>query len=371
MAKQVILAVAGAGKTYHICTSINPNKKNLIIAYTHTNINNIINELRKKFGRVPELTTIMTFDSFVYRYLVKPYEPTILKYFSKEEFRIVGITIKEPPRRLITKNGKTFSNPEYKKKNCLEHYIENNKYYCKTLSELILEIKSKPELIGRIAKLLPCFYDFIAIDEFQDFREHNYDLLVGMLKQHENFVLVGDFYQHSVSGENNTGKPFGSGKSVITYEQYLEELKKKQKFDVDNRTLIGSRRCPLEICKFVKNRLGICIESKNDNEGCVEFIRDKEKLIRIIEDNSIVKLLYNDSAKYSFNCRNWSYSKGDTYDNVCVILTETFNSLDEENVVLKKNSSLNKLYVALTRTKGNLYLVKKSLFATIGKKYFK
>ena len=41
MAKKVMLAVAGAGKTYYICHKIDFRKKNLIIAYTHENIHNI------------------------------------------------------------------------------------------------------------------------------------------------------------------------------------------------------------------------------------------------------------------------------------------------------------------------------------------
>lgn len=41
MAKRVILAVAGAGKTYHICHEIDPAKRNLILAFTHENIYNI------------------------------------------------------------------------------------------------------------------------------------------------------------------------------------------------------------------------------------------------------------------------------------------------------------------------------------------
>ena len=45
MGKRVILAVAGAGKTYHICHNINPDKKNLILAFTHENIYNIITAL--------------------------------------------------------------------------------------------------------------------------------------------------------------------------------------------------------------------------------------------------------------------------------------------------------------------------------------
>jgi len=62
------LAVAGAGKTYHICNSINTDKKNLILAYTHENVGNINKELIDAHGSIPELTSVMTFDSFVYRF---------------------------------------------------------------------------------------------------------------------------------------------------------------------------------------------------------------------------------------------------------------------------------------------------------------
>lgn len=64
MAKRVILAVAGAGKTYHICHEIDPTKRNLILAFTHENIYNIQKELCDAHGCVPELTTVSTFDSF-------------------------------------------------------------------------------------------------------------------------------------------------------------------------------------------------------------------------------------------------------------------------------------------------------------------
>ena len=49
MAKRVILAVAGAGKTYHICHEIQPKKRNLIVAFTHANIKNIQNELLRAY----------------------------------------------------------------------------------------------------------------------------------------------------------------------------------------------------------------------------------------------------------------------------------------------------------------------------------
>ena len=99
MDKRVILAVAGAGKTYHICHTIDKEKKNLILAYTHENIHNIKKELLTPDGHVPELTSTMTFDAFVYRCLVCPYEPTIADCFGRCDFRSRGITTVDPPEK--------------------------------------------------------------------------------------------------------------------------------------------------------------------------------------------------------------------------------------------------------------------------------
>lgn len=74
MDKRVILAVAGSGKTYHICNNLDPQKKYLILAFTHENISNILSELVKAYGHVPYLTSVMTFDAFKNRFILKPYE---------------------------------------------------------------------------------------------------------------------------------------------------------------------------------------------------------------------------------------------------------------------------------------------------------
>ena len=68
---------------------------------------------------------------------------------------------------------------------------------------------------------------------------------------------------------------------------------------------------------------------------------------------------------------NWSYSKGDTFDNVCVILTDKFEKLCNNDFSCKNISqiTINQLYVALTRTKGNLYIIRNSDFKNINTNY--
>ena len=66
-------------------------------------------------------------------------------------------------------------------------------------------------------------------------------------------------------------------------------------------------------------------------------------------------------------------SKGDTYEAVCVILNDSTEKLVEDkfSVSTLKTVTLNKLYVALTRSKGDLYIVTQDEFETVKEKYYK
>lgn len=364
MDKRIILAVAGAGKTYHICHAIDPQKRNLILAYTHENIHNITCELIDACGKVPDLTSVMTFDSFVYRYFVCPYEPTIAEHFGQDEFRSKGITTIDPPPKTIKRNGRNIPNPMYKNKDQFDRYItRGNQYYCATISELIMYVKKgKDSLLKRAAERLNLFYDQIFIDEFQDFREHDYELIIGLSKLLNSVLLVGDYYQHSVSAINNSGKPFKIKKNDVSYGDFVAELR-RLKFDIDEGTLSKSRRCSKDICAFVKEKLGINIESEDINAGKVKWITE-DQVEAILQNSAVLKLVYSEAANYSFEAMNWSYSKGDTVDAACVILTDKFEMLDSDEFTLAgiPVPTINKLYVAMTRSKGDLFLVKASVF---------
>lgn len=372
MDKRIILAVAGAGKTYHICHAVDPLKRNLLLAYTHENIHNIKNELVDACGKVPELTSVMTFDSFVYRYFICPYEPTIAGHFGQNEFRSKGITTIDPPSKTIKKGTRSISNPKYKSKDQFDHYITGgNQYYCATISELVMYVKKgKDSLLKRAAERINLFYDHIFIDEFQDFREHDYDLIIGLSKMLNSVLLVGDYYQHSVSAINNSGKPFKCRKKDISYADFVGELKRLQ-FDIDEDTLSKSRRCSKDICTFVKEKLGINIESEEINAGKVKWIAE-DHVESILQNPEVLKLVYNGAASYSFVAMNWSYSKGDTVDAACVILTDKFEELDtdEFSLVGIPVQTINKLYVAMTRSKGELFLIKASVFKKYKSDYF-
>lgn len=366
MDKKVILAVAGAGKTYHICHHLDPIKRNLILAFTNENIYNIKREIVDAHKEIPVNTKISTFHSFVYNNFILPYELSIASHFSCPTFSSQGITTLSPPIKSVKTSSSTYrKNRFYTTKDKIGHYVTTNHlYYCDTLSELALQIKRNKTLgtetlVKRAIIRLRKFFDVIYVDEFQDFRQHNYDLLLRIAKGFPNIYLIGDYFQHSVSGRNNSGKPFEEN---TTYDSFIEELKRTN-FKVDHSSLLKSRRCSSEVCDFVKNKLQINISSANINKGRVIWItKDFEGILR---NDNIVKLVYNNSKKYTFRSMNWSYSKGSTFNSVCLILTKKLESLSDDsfNPEILGRSFLNKLYVALTRSSGDLYLMKSSDFS--------
>lgn len=367
MAKKVMLAVAGAGKTYHICHAIDPTKKILILAYTHENIHNIQKELCDANGCVPELTTVMTFHAFVYHHLILPYEPSIKEHFALPCFTSKGICMTAPPQpRIPDESGQMVYNPEYRKKEFITHYVtKRGQYYCDRISELALYVKKgKESIIKRASKRLNMFYDAVLIDEFQDFREYDYEVIIELSKHLNDVTLVGDYYQHTVSARNNTGKPFKNKKDEVSYNDFIASII-KEGFTVDTTTLAKSRRCSVDICNYVSQKLGIDIISNGDHCGTVKWIDDDPS--SVLDNNRIIKLVFQDADKYSFPVLNWSYSKGDTFDSACVILTDNLDNLDSDKFKPDRlgPSTRNKLYVAMTRSRGDLYLMKASTFKAI------
>lgn len=368
MAKKVILAVAGAGKTYHICNELDVTQRNLIIAFTNENIKNINNELLKKHnGKIPSKTEVLTFHKFIYRCFINPYEPMILRYFNEDMTKNKGVTIRTPEKQ----STQTEFNPYYVKDNKLEHYRVKGRYHNDYLGKLLCKIKpTKSPILKTAIGNLNKYFDNIYIDEFQDFRKDDYNFLEKLIKGVPNITLVADYFQHSVSGRNNSGAPF---KKALNFDSYISLLKKIN-LDVDLETLRGSRRCPENICAFVRKKLDIEIKSNNTNQGDIKFIQDEKAIDDILNDKNIMKLVFQEASKYKMNVINWGYSKGNTYSCTCIILTENFYCLNDENFC-KKNiesaSTINKLYVAITRTKGDLYFIFSSDFKKFKPTYLK
>ena len=100
----------------------------------------------------------------------------------------------------------------------------------------------------------------------------------------------------------------------------------------------------------------------NNSSKVVEIVTENE-VDTIIKDNSIIKLFYQNSKKYNINnVDNWGNSKGETYEDVCVVLNaNTYKSYKRNELISLPSVTKNKLYVACSRPTGNLYFVEEKL----------
>lgn len=332
MDKKLVLAVAGSGKTTEIINKVNYDDKTIIITYTENNYNNIRNKIIKKFNEIPPNMRIYTYFSFLYKFCFLPL---------KKNLNVKGI------------DYNTIKNKWSKAKDW-DHYMNmsNKKMYHCRLAKLCNEV-----LIAQIKQRLEKYFDNIYIDEIQDFSGHDFNFLLSIIQCNCNMFLVGDFYQHTydTSRDGNVNKNLYSN-----YDNYVNKFKLSiPQLEFDKTSFSKSKRCSKEVCSFINEQLDIDIESYFNHTSIVKEITDEDEIKNIITNSTIVKLFYQNSKKYDIrNVDNWGNSKGETYDDVCVILNETTYQLYKNKTLNKlAPSTKNKLYVACSRPLQNLYIV--------------
>lgn len=339
MDKRVIFAVAGAGKTTYIVNRLNKQKRSLIVTYTNANYYNLQKKITDKFnGEWPENIELMKYFSFLYKFCYRP--------FLSDRVKAKGIIFQPNPRLKL----KT-SQPEFYK-------TSNGYLYSNRLAKLLIIMKTIDEIKNRLEK----YFDEFVIDEVQDLAGRDFELLEHLMPVNMDTLFVGDYYQHTydTSRDGNFNGKLFDNKS--TYEKRFTN----RGITCDNYTLTKSYRCTPQVCEYVKNNLGIEIEScreKSDN-GYVQLIDEKSRVYQILNDKSIVKLHYDKSGNYGIGHRNWGDTKGeDKYNDICVVLNKKSSELMRSNNLQELTpSTRNKLYVAITRAKGNVFIIEDKMF---------
>jgi len=333
MDKRVIFAVAGAGKTTYIIDKLEETSKALIVTYTNNNFYNLKKKITQKFGYVPEGIRVMTYFSFVYGFCYKPYLLTTMK--------TTGILYDSNPNRAARKVEDRY-------------YISPSKrLYSNRIALLVKEKRLMSDLRARIDK----YYDLFIIDEVQDLSAHDFNLILELAQGEAEVLFVGDFFQYTyaTSRDGNTRRNLHD--NVDTYKREYETAG----LTVDEETLVKSYRCSLTTCQFVNDSLEIAIESHSGTETELRELDDDE-IETIMNDDNIIKLFYDNSSKYNVASRNWGDSKGeDRYTDVCIVLNPTTYAKFKAGTLSQlAPMTRNKLYVALTRARGNVYFVMQS-----------
>lgn len=327
-----MLAVAGSGKTTHIIEQLNLERRFLIVTYTDNNVAHLRKSIIKKFGYEPQNITLLSYFQFLIRVCYRP--------FLKSEIKAKGVTWNMPDARTL----------KFKRTDA-QFYMTRNRYlYHNRIAKLCQE-----RCLEHIRKRLERFYDYFMFDEIQDLGGHDFNLITGLLPINIDVLFVGDFFQHTF----DTSRDGIVNKSL--YNDKKKYLKKwnKSGLNIDTKTLNYSHRCSPTICDFVTNKLGIDMKSHRKDEVSILYVSNKDKAIELYLDDKKVKLFFSESNKYDCYSYNWGASKGlDDFIDICIVLNpNTLRSFKNNNFTKLAPSTRNKLYVACTRAKGNIYFI--------------
>lgn len=332
MDKTLILAVAGAGKTTEIINNIKKDDKTLIITYTENNYNILKNNIIKKFKGIPDNIKIYTYFTFLYRFCFLPL---------KKGFKVKGLDFNSNPNKYI------------KAKDINYYYNRvSKKMYHNRLAKICSDY-----FIDDIIKRIEKYFNYIYIDEIQDFASHDFNLLLNLIKTNCNILLVGDFYQHTfdTSRDGNVNSNLYND-----YDNYINKIKNSDSnIKVDTVNFLKSKRCSKQVCEFITEYLKIKIESYNNHDSIIREIDDENTIEKIANNDNIVKLFYQNSKKYDMkNKDNWGNSKGNTYINTCVVLNKnSYEKYKKHKLNELPSSTKNKLYVALSRATNDVYII--------------
>ena len=333
MDKELILAVAGSGKTSLIVSRLNLEERFLLITYTINNTKNLRRSIIEKFGHFPKNIELLSYYNFLYSFCLRPF-----------------LAYKMKPKGIFWENTPQYTD-RFKLDDIRRYITKGRMLYHNRIAKLLEQCNVLDDINNRLTK----YYDHLLIDEVQDFAGHDFNLLINILKSDINILLVGDFYQHTFDTSRD-------GKTNSTLHDDFAKYQGrfiKQNIEIDKEHLSKSYRCTKNVCEFITNNLGINIESHKDEESMVSFVTEEDEIMAIFKDDSIVKLFYRENYKYQCYSRNWGDSKGENhYENVCVVLNKTaMDKYKKGKLNELKPVSKNKLYVACSRANNNLYLI--------------
>ena len=407
----LVVAGAGSGKTFTIVNKIkylldnNIYKENELLVISFTNES--VNDLKRK---IDYNLDIMTFhklaitlinnpdmkisNEYYLKYIINEYFNSYGKY-NKKQNKLIKRILKEMDIDNLKKLIFTFINlykSNYNDINYLlnlyqkSHFI--NKIYFKIILEIYhiynQEIESSNlydfnDMI-KIAtnninnNLIKTNYKYIIIDEFQDTSLNRFKLIDAIMKQNNaKIFVVGDDYQsiYRFSGCNldiflNFNKLVNNLNIInldYNYRNPKEIIDVANSFIMKNKNQIKKETIclkninkPIKICFYKNKRTAI------------------EKILKYIDTKYLI-LGRNNTDKDIFNVQDKPFltihkSKGLEEDNIILInLTNNNNSLPSK---IKNHKIINKLiktdyypyeeerrlfYVALTRTRNNIYLL--------------
>ena len=405
----LVLSSAGSGKTLTICAKVKylinigiKPEEILILSFTNNSVNDLKNKINYDINiytfhklAIEILSDYNTYYSLTNNYLefiIKEIFLSLVKNISEEDLNYfineISSFIKLFKSYGLDKKylSKISRNNLMLKVIDKIYEIYSDELYSQGLYDLNDIISNACNLIR--LKGLKRYYKYIIIDEFQDISLERYELIKLIKESCSSKVFaVGDDFQsiYKFSGSSvdmilNFKKYFGYTKVIKltnTYRNSIELIKVSNKFISKNpyqiRKRINSNKSinkPIKIIYYVKN-MGIKLKKILDIvPGEVLILSRNNKDINYVLDDDITMkddLIYYKERELEF--KTVHKSKGLESNNVILLNLNNSrygfpNKIENElqKLILPKNKYLYEeerrlFYVALTRTKNNIYLL--------------
>jgi DNA helicase-2/ATP-dependent DNA helicase PcrA len=335
--KRVIFAVAGSGKTRRLVSELDLQKRVLLLTYTENNKAELRRRIVAKFGHLPENITISTYFTFLNSFCYRP--------FLLVQMKTKGISFEVPS---------SYSSRQTLKSRT--RYVDaSGRIFHSRMAKVLDAMGCIPELQRRLER----YFDQICVDEVQDFGGHDFDLLMHIVRADVGVLLVGDFHQHtystSLDGNVNAGLH-------DDYGRYRNRFEKAGLF-VDINSLIVSHRCSATVCSFIREHIAVDIHPAVERASQVSVVQDAAEAALLLASPTTVKFFLQEHERYGCYSQNWGASKGlDHYQDVCVVLNPlTWKQFNSSDIASASPSTRNKLYVACSRLRRDLYIMPDSL----------
>lgn len=331
MGKTVVFAVAGSGKTTRIVEELGAGRRCLVFTYTEENARTLCRKITLRYGAMPPTVKVMTYFTFLHTFCFRP----IMGF----NMRNRGLGFSDLPHR-----------DRFKQTDDRYYLDSSGRLYHSRLAKLLIERNLVSDVIERIDQ----FFELVCVDEVQDFGGNDFNFLRKLAGAQADLLLVGDFRQHTYDTSRDHSVNRNLHDNFKAYAKRFDEVGIK----VDTESLSLSRRCSPAVCAFISERLGIPIGTTSDRQASVIEVESQDEADTLWRRRDVVKLFYQEHALYGCHSQNWGASKGeDHHDEVCVVLNANTLKLHHGGKLGNlPPATLNKLYVALSRSRGNVYL---------------
>lgn len=336
---KVIIAAAGSGKTTQIVSRAREsNDRSLIVTYTLNNES----EIRRKFYElnrvIPQNVTIVTWFRFLLSDWIRPYGNYVHPH------RIANINFHGKPSW-------------YTKKADIKFFVDvDQRVYRDRTSQFAIKCNTESGL--RVMRRLTQLYNHIYVDEVQDLRGYDLDLLELLLESDINVTLVGDNRQSTYQTNRSMKNSRYVGYKIL--DKFFE-WENEARCEVE--LLDRSFRCNQAICDFADR---IFPEAPNTVAGNHNITgHDGLFVVRSKDVASYINcfrpqvLRYNRAQKcQGYDALNFGDSKGLDFPRVLIFLFEKLNQvLNTGDFTCLAPISAAKIYVAVTRARHSVAFV--------------